>query len=89
MQMQMMLQISGKNSFSDWIVKKTLCCYQSGKQKRSYRNSLEVVKKAAHVWKKSNIEFVAQLGDIIDGRAKYNTSSDIECTKVTICGSSK
>ena len=86
----MMLQISGKNSFSDWwIIKKTFCCYQSGKQKRSYRNSLEVVKKAAHVWKKSNIEFVAQLGDIIDGRAKYNTSSDIECTKVTICGSSK
>ena len=56
--------------------------YFSGNQKRSYRNSLEVVKKAAQVWKKSNIEFVAQLGDIIDGRAKYNTSSDNECSKV-------
>ena len=54
----------------------------SGNQKRSYRNSLEVVKKAAQVWKKTSIEFVAQLGDIIDGRAKYNTSSDNECAQV-------
>ena len=55
----------------------------SGKQKRSYRNSLEVVKKAAAVWKENGVEFVAQLGDIIDSRAKEHKGSELECGKVS------
>ena len=55
----------------------------SGKQKRSYRNSLEVVKKAAAVWRENGVEFVAQLGDIIDSRAKEHKGSELECEKVS------
>jgi len=54
----------------------------SGKQKRSYRNSLEIVKKAATVWRENGVEFVAQLGDIIDSRAKEHKGSELECEKV-------
>ena len=56
----------------------------SGKQKRSYRNSLEVVKKAATVWRENGVEFVAQLGDIIDSRAKKHNGSEMECDKVSV-----
>ena len=56
----------------------------SGKQKRSYRNSLEVVKKAATVWRENGVEFVAQLGDIIDSRAKTHKGSAMECDKVSV-----
>ena len=55
----------------------------SGKQKRSYRNSLEVVKKAAAVWRENGVEFVAQLGDVIDSRAKEHKGSELECEKVS------
>ena len=55
----------------------------SGRQKRSYRNSLEVVKKAAAVWRENGVEFVAQLGDIIDSRAKEHKGSELECEKVS------
>ena len=47
-----------------------------------YRNSLEVVKKAASEWKTKDVEFIAQLGDIIDARAKNHKGSDQECAKV-------
>jgi len=55
----------------------------SGNQKRYYRNSLEIVKRAATEWRENyKVEFIAQLGDIIDSKAKKNKGSDIELSKV-------
>merc|ERR1712215_283291 len=55
----------------------------SGKQKRRYRNSLEVVKKAVKKWSNGDgVEFVAQLGDLIDGKAKANGTVDADCETV-------
>jgi len=54
----------------------------SGKQKRYYRNSLEIVKQAANHWRGNDVEFVVQLGDIIDSKAKQHKGSEIECSKV-------
>ena len=38
--------------------------------------TLEVVKKAASEWKTKDVEFIAQLGDMIDARAKNQKGSD-------------
>lgn len=55
----------------------------SGNQNRYYRNSLEIVKRAATEWRDMyKVEFIAQLGDIIDSKAKKNKGSDIELSKV-------
>eukprot|EP00092_Neocalanus_flemingeri_P015214 GFUD01016436.1.p1 GENE.GFUD01016436.1~~GFUD01016436.1.p1 ORF type:complete len:334 (+),score=80.57 GFUD01016436.1:57-1004(+) len=55
----------------------------TGKQKRRYRNSLEVVKKAVKSWNTGEgVDFVAQLGDLIDGKAKTNGTTGADCDKV-------
>ena len=55
----------------------------TGKQNRSYRNSLEVLKKAVEVWSDGEgVEFVAQLGDLIDGKAKANGTEVADCQTV-------
>jgi manganese-dependent ADP-ribose/CDP-alcohol diphosphatase len=55
----------------------------TGKQKRSYRNSLEVVRKAVKKWSNGEgVEFIAQLGDLIDGKAKTNGTEAAACDKV-------
>ena len=55
----------------------------TGKQKRSYRNSLEVVKKAVKRWSEGEgVQFVAQLGDLVDGKAKTNGTEVADCEKV-------
>ena len=41
------------------------------------------MKKAATVWRENGVEFVAQLGDIIDSRAKEHKGSELECEKVS------
>lgn len=83
MLMQTMLQTSG-SFILDKLRMRNKDRVFSGKQKRSYRNSLEVVKKAATVWKENGVEFVAQLGDIIDSRAKKHNGSQMECEKVSV-----
>lgn len=42
------------------------------------------MKKAATVWRENGVEFVAQLGDIIDSRAKTHNGSEMECDKVSV-----
>ena len=42
------------------------------------------MKKAATVWRENGVEFVAQLGDIIDSRAKKHNGSEMECEKVSV-----
>ena len=43
---------------------------------------MNIVREAAETWKEEEVDFVVQLGDIIDGRAKENKGSVIECCKV-------
>ena len=45
-----------------------------GKQ-RYYRNSLNLVREAMAHWKRANVKFVVQLGDLIDGKCKLNHDS--------------
>ena len=55
----------------------------TGKQKRSYRNSLEVVKKAVKRWSEGEgVQFVAQLGDLVDEKARTNGTEVADCEKV-------
>ena len=51
-------------------------------QKRYYRNSLSVVGAASQRWREEKVKFVAQLGDIVDSKAKRNNSSSTDCQKV-------
>ena len=36
------------------------------------------------MWRENGVEFVAQLGDIIDSRAKKHNGSEMECDKVSV-----
>ena len=40
------------------------------------------MKQAANHWRGNDVEFVVQLGDIIDSKAKQHKGSEIECSKV-------
>ena len=55
---------------------------KSGKQRRYYRNSLSVVSTASVRWRQEKVKFIAQLGDIVDSKAKKNNSSNTDCQKV-------
>eukprot|EP00400_MALV-I_sp_L67-5_P000169 gene169-903_t len=49
----------------------------SGTQRRYFRGSLETTEKAVETWNKEKVNFIVQLGDIIDGRcAKIPGESD-------------
>merc|ERR1711953_852499 len=54
----------------------------SGKKRRHYRNSLRVVSAASQGWREEKVKFVAQLGDIVDSKAKKNNSSNTDCENV-------
>ena len=55
----------------------------TGTQVRRYRNSLEVLRGAVKRWSEAEgVEFIAQLGDIIDVKARDNKTSDDDCEKV-------
>ena len=54
----------------------------SGKQRRHYRHSLSVVSAASQRWREEKVKFIAQLGDIVDSKAKSNNSSTRDCEKV-------
>jgi len=51
----------------------------SGEKRRHYRNSLGVVSAASLRWREEKVKFVAQLGDIVDSKAKKNNSSNTDC----------
>ena len=55
---------------------------KSGKQRRYYRNSLSVVSTASQRWREEKVKFIAQLGDIVDSKAKKNNSSNSDCENV-------
>eukprot|EP00398_MALV-I-01_sp_L67-1_P000671 gene671-80_t len=40
----------------------------SGVQRRYFRGTLDCLKRAVEIWRKENVDFVVQVGDIIDGR---------------------
>merc|ERR1712154_296156 len=54
----------------------------SGEKRRHYRNSLSVVSAASLRWREEKVKFVAQLGDIVDSKAKKNNSSNTDCDNV-------
>merc|ERR1712062_147715 len=54
----------------------------SGEKRRHYRNSLGVVSAASLRWREEKVKFVAQLGDIVDSKAKKNNTSNTDCDKV-------
>ena len=43
---------------------------------------MNVVSAASLRWREEGVKFVAQLGDIVDSKAKKNNSSDTDCEKV-------
>jgi len=55
----------------------------TGVQVRRYRNSLEVLKVAVKRWsEEAGVEFIAQLGDIIDVKARDNKTAAADCDTV-------
>ena len=55
----------------------------TGKQHRRYRNSLQVLRKAVERWSDGEgAEFVVQLGDLVDGKAKANGTAVADCETV-------
>ena len=54
----------------------------SGKQRRYYRNSLQVVRAAAATWRAEKVKFIAQLGDLVDSKARHNNTTSQDCQRV-------
>jgi len=53
-------------------------------ENRYYRGSLTHLRKAIEQWKKSNVNFVVQLGDIIDGKCKDINHDSENCLKAVL-----
>ena len=55
----------------------------TGKQHRRYRNSLQVLRKGVERWSAGGgVDFVVQLGDLVDGKAKANGTALADCETV-------